>query len=968
MLLFARHAGSRASAGMAATALRGIALCVLLSTATTGTAAEATHTYRLPGGELPALLNELAEQSGIQIIYDAKLLSGHRSDGLDGQHSIESALSKLLRGSGLEAVAVNADTFVIKPIRIVTPAAPRVAVVTPPESVTELSRVVVNDIGIRRIATVTAMPVTEITREQIEGSGYATLFDLLKAQPGTQVANQPESMASSSDSSFKTGAAGAAAVALRRLGSKSTLFLVDGRRIAGYGLAQDGTGTVPDLNAIPLAMVERIEILRDGASAIYGSDAIAGVVNIILRHDFSGAEASTYAGVSSRGDAAAQQASVLWGTRSKGGVGLLFNVNYLHSDPLLGSQRDWYSLDQRRQGLRDMRSTYSFPGNYVYEDEHGERLVALPGCPPQSLSADGVCLLDPAKYTTLQNGREGKSLLGRLDVPFGESARFYLDLRATDLVQRQRAAPSAGRLVLRQDEGSTEPQPVEIRYSYNDIGPVRERTQTKLLSLDAGASGQLGRWNWSVDAGVQRNRVEDVIDGLVRSDILDLSVDGERYTFGDSPPSDRLRALIAPRVERHGLNTLDNLNLEASGSLFDLPAGTLSVATGLEVRREGIEQRPGEALRTGLLLNQPKEYPFSRERTASAAYMKFAVPITDKLDADLALRVEKTGGFSANSSPTFALRWNPFESLVLRATASAGYRVPTLFELYQPRGVSESAGYWLPESAAPCEAELARSPGRVACFINIISGGNAALRPETSKTVAWGMVWAPSSSFSLSADVYSSMRRDEIGTASATYAFAHPELLPDFAVRNDQGGLTGLNSVLVNLAHTTTRGADTEARWDFDVRNLGGFRLSLGLNYLDTLEHRSAPGVRITRSAGYANTPRLTAVSSVRWTRGDWTSNAYLRYVGSYSLEQFGDSGLACDSTKVAQGKCTVPPFTLVNVNLTYTGVPRWAFTLSVNNVFDHQPRYYDEFAGGYNAAFDDVVGRYFAFRATYRF
>lgn len=940
--------------------------CAFALSAAAALAESSAQAFRLAGGELAALLNSLAAQGRIQILYDAELLAGRRADGLDGSYSVEAALARVLRGTGLEAVAVNADTFVIKPARRVAPPPPLETPVVPRQAPeVELSRVLVNDSGISRLAASPAMPVTEITREQIDSSGYTTLFDLLKAQPGIQVANQPEAMAAASDSNFRTGASGAAAVALRRLGSKSTLFLVDGRRIAGYGLAPDGTGTVPDLNAIPLAMIERIEILRDGASAIYGSDAVAGVVNLLLRRDFSGAEASVYAGASGRGDAAAQQASVFWGGRTAGGVGLLLNLNYLHASPLTGDQRSWYSLDQRRQGLRDLRSLYSFPGNLIYDDGS---IAAAPGCEPRNLTARGLCVLDGAKFTTLQNGNNGKSLLGRLDVPLDESTRLRVDLRATDLLQRQQAAPSAAGLLLATLQETSQPQPVQWLYSFNDIGPVREATHSTLLSLGAGIDGSIGNWTWSVDASAQRNRVVDTIDGLVSDDVLDLSVDGERYTFGQTPPSAALRALIAPRAVRRGSTTLEAASFAASGAAFDLPAGTASVSTGVEVRREGVEQRPGATLQGGHLLNQPREYPLSRHRSASAAFVKLDLPILESLGADLAWRVEKTGGFSAHGAPALGLHWRPAESLLLRLSSSSGYRAPTLHELHQPRSVGNPETVWVPESAGGCAQTVTSASGQAACLLSVTRGGNPALRPETSRTVAWGLVWSPSPSFSLSADVYRSVRRNEIAGVPVAYALEHAERFPDVVERTPDGQIAALNERLVNLANTTTRGVDAEARWDVDFGRAGQLRLNLGVNYLDALDRRGAPGMPAARGAGYADTPRLTGVSTARWALGDWVVGANYRYVGSYRLQPYADYVAPCATYKAAQGKCSIPPFGLLNLNVTYSGVPNWAFTLSVNNAADHRPRYYEELSGGYNPAFDDPVGRYYAFRATYRF
>jgi len=950
---------------------RALLLCSAIAGASGGYVAAASgpapeYGFHLGGNDLATALNELAAQGRIQILFDAKLLGRRRAAALEGRYAVDAALARLLRGTGLEAVAVNPDTYVVKQAAPSGGGRAPIAVdVPPPRSEVELTRIVVSGSNFLRVAAQSVMPVTEITREQIDSSGYATLFDLLKAQPGMQVANQPEAMASSSDSNFTTGASGAAAVALRRLGSKSTLFLVDGRRVAGYGLAQDTTGTVPDLNAIPLAMVERIEILRDGASAIYGSDAVAGVVNILLRRDFSGAEAGIYAGVSSRGDAASRQASVSWGGRAADGIGMFLNVNALRSDPLPGDQRAWYSLDQRRQGLPDFRSLYSYPGNLVYDDGS---VVAMPGCAPTSLTADGTCVLDGAKFTTLQNGRDGESLLGRIDVPLGEATRLHVDLRAVDTTQRQHAAPSAAGFLLATTQDASAPQPIELLYSFNDIGPVRETTRSLFSSLVVGIGGESGGWTWSADASTQRNRVDDRIDGLIRSDILRLSVDGERYGFGDPAPSAALLALIAPRAERRGTTKLDELSFDASGAAFALPAGNATVSAGVDARIEAIEQRPGEVLQSGVLLNPAPEYPLSQQRTGAAAYLKFDAPLSDRAEASVAWRAETIAGFAAHLAPTLGASWKAGDALLLRASLSKGQRVPTLQELYQTRSDAPAIVTLVPDAFGPCRTELLALAGQAACRLESTVGGNPALRRETSTTTAWGVVWTPSVAFSLSADAYVSERKDGIGFAPTAYVLAHPDEFPSATRRDAEGDLFGIDRMLVNLARTTTRGIDVEARWDIDARGAGHVEVSMGANYLDALDQRPAPGAHVLRSAGYLDTPRLTAVSTAQWKRGNWIVGANLRYVGSYKLEQYADSGIACASYLAQAGKCSVPPFTLANLNVTYAGVPHWSFMLGVNNLFDHQPRYYDVSAGGYSAAFDDVLGRYYAFRANYRF
>ena len=298
---------------------------------------------------------------------------------------VDDALARVLGGSGLAAVAATRDAYVLKRRLPPKQAPPPEAVVDGPDlaSTTELASIFVRGPGPQRAAAESALSITVIDREQIDASGYTTLFDLLRAQPGIDVANQPEAMTSASGSAFKTGASGAAAVGLRRLGAKNTLILVDGRRITGYGISELDTATVPDLTSIPLAIVDRVEILRDGASVIYGSDAVAGVINIILRRDFSGSAIEVYTGISGRGDTASSRASYRWSTNADNGTSAFVSLDLAHSDPLIGDERSWYTLDQRNRGLADLRSPASYPGNYIF----GTQYVARDGCAPANLVA-----------------------------------------------------------------------------------------------------------------------------------------------------------------------------------------------------------------------------------------------------------------------------------------------------------------------------------------------------------------------------------------------------------------------------------------------------------------------------------------------------------------------------------------------------------------------------------------------------
>ena len=941
---------------------RAASAIACLALAAAAAAAEPVHRFHVKGGDLGDTLNAVAAQAGVQILYDASLVTGRRAPGVDGDYAIDDALAHVLAGSGLAAVAATEDAYVLKRRLPPKRAQPAETVVDSPDvtSTTELASIFVRGPGPQRAAAESALSITEIDREQIDASGYTSLFDLLRAQPGVEVANQPEAMTSASGSAFKTGASGAAAVALRRLGAKNTLILVDGRRITGYGISALDTATVPDLSSIPLAIVDRVEILRDGASVIYGSDAVAGVINIVLRRDFTGSEIEAYTGVSSRGDAASSRLSYRWSTNADNGTSAFVSLDLGHSDPLIGDERSWYTLDQRSHGLADVRSPGSYPGNYIF----GTQYVARDGCAPENLSPDGVCLLDGAKYTTLVTGKSAASLFARVTHPLGEDALLHADLRVANVEQKQQAAPSTTQIA---NDSADAGQPDALVYSFNDLGPVEETTRSTLASLTAGASGHSGRWSWDADARYEQNRVRDGIAHLIFAE----SRDGLPIFDFDNPSVDPDSAAVAaPEVVRRGVSTLAAANADVSGPLIDLPAGSAALTGGIEFRREGIELRPDALLQSGALANQAPELPVSADRPAAAAFAKVDVPLTASLDAYVAGRFDKTRGFDSHLSPAFGLSWSPLPSVTLRATRFAGYRAPALSELHRfggSLGTSVPQFYWIPRDLGPCAVQIAETPEQLGCELYTTSISNESLQAETSYTNALAFAWFPSPSFSFDVDLYDTLRNNEIAELPLEYALEHPDLFPGFLSRNGQA-LVSINEMLVNIGHTRTRGIDLEAHWDVETAAAGRFKIGFGLNYLADLEREVVPGTEPLRSAGFRGEPRVTAVTSLRWGFGPWITGANLRYTGNYAYEAYDSAADTCPAYKATLGKCRTPSFTLVNLSLSYQGLPHWSFTGYVNNVFDHQPRYYDEASGGYNAAFDDPVGRYFAVRASYSF
>ncbi len=290
----------------------------------------------------------------------------------------------------------------------------------------ELSTVVVTGSYIRRTDTETPSPLQVISSADIEKSGKVSISDVIRSIS----ADNSGSLTQNFSGALAGGASG---ISLRGLTLDATLVLVDGHRMAPYPLADDGQRPFVDLSSLPMSIVDRVEVLKDGASAIYGSDAIAGVVNVILKHDFQGLQVDTNLGSSYRGDGLTQRGSVLWGIGDlkEEGHNIYFNVEYHHQASISQENRGSYlsNLDLTPYGGPDRRGgvvqqafpnngTFTVPGMVApqYAVQAGDPNAGyylLPGCAPQNLDPSGGCIWNINQYNKIQPRTEGLNLSGR---------------------------------------------------------------------------------------------------------------------------------------------------------------------------------------------------------------------------------------------------------------------------------------------------------------------------------------------------------------------------------------------------------------------------------------------------------------------------------------------------------------------------------------------------------------------------
>ena len=908
--------------------------------------------YSVAPASLDRALADFALQSGLQLFYSPSLVAGRTSPGVDGRLPARSALERLLSGTGLVAVPSRRDVFVIRartgshrvPARAEPPRTRPVPVA--PHATVDLDNVVVTGSRLPRAARETAMPLTVISREQIESSGFTTLFDLLRNQPGitghhvSETAS--ESLSQALTSVFPTSVASAAS--LLSLGPRGTLYLIDGRRFPTYALPSASVGGVNDLATVPISLVERIEILRGGASAIYGADAIGGVVNIITRSDRTGAEASALYGMSERGDA------LNWRVSSRIGIDLKDHflsvaADHLHQSHLPGASRDWHTLDHRRLGLPDGTEALG------YASDAGRPLdfrCVLEGDPDAP-----ACRLDRDRY---------KSLVPRIDADVVQAhwsrkapgaASPYLDLRASRVVTRMQAAPM------------TLYTPYRASYIYHafyDIGPVESRNRSTTLDMAAGVDRRIAGWDVNVELAHRSNLVRNRIAGVYDLDVLARVVAQDRYRYdGRANPAavidEIARSLwISARAEA------STASVRATSEFETWNGRPWRIALGAEAGRNRLRYAYDPYLSSSSYSFPLDIAPIDVSAGRRAIFAETEIPLAPKLFVEAAARIDWIEDFGSRLSPRLGARWSVGEHLMLRANHARSFRAPTLHELHgYPSTASFGNTALVPDAApfSPCATAFLSI-----CFLQYRVATNPALEPERASSWNAGAVLSTDRG-SISLDLFDIARRNEIAVSDPVN---DPAQRTDAVARDASGLAEYLDIKYVNDGSSRVRGAYLDATWSLigDPDPVGGHALRLRLSgaYTDRATVRRA-GLEGTELAGY-RFPRYSASGGLQWRADRWTLALHARYFASHRVYAAGEP---CPEANLLAGRCRNKGLTLLSLDALYRSRDdRWSAGFGIDNLTDRQPTNYEIDRAGYNPAFDDPVGRSFQVRMTRRF
>jgi iron complex outermembrane recepter protein len=688
-----------------------------------------------------------------------------------------------------------------------------------------LEDVIVTGTSIKGINAEKSLPVQVITREEIARTGATSLEELFENVAASDSAGHV-------DQAQQTGTLRGAisTISLRGLGSSRTLVLIDGKRNAVYGGASaNAAGSSVDISAIPIASIERIEILKDGASAVYGSDAIAGVVNIITRKDFQGAEVSATAGTpTDKGGGQQQTVSAYAGTgdilqdRFNASVGF----NFDHNSALMGYDRPFATRYSPGYG-NDGTSSFGFPANVAIPKNTvvPKGAIVSPDAgdcgstAPVDINYPTQCRFDNSPFDSLEPEVKKYSL--SLDVHYAatERTQFYTqdsysvvqtttftqpaplsyqntllasnpynaylaNLLATEYPTYHNSAltPNNAAFLLPPTSpyypaafaaaNGVAGQPLNVIYRDFANGPREALDTANTLRLVEGFKGNLSGWDfdsWLLYSQVQVR--EDLESGYPEySEIMPLLDSGVINPFGPTTDPTAIAAAQAATFVGQDFNTktsIASLNGRVSRELATLPYGDLTGAAGAEFRHETFQYNPAEVIQAGNIAGiGGNQEPENHSRNVESAFIEFNAGIFTGLQADVAARFDNYEGVGNTVNPKVSLRWQPVQMLVVRASAGTGFRAPSLTDLY----ASQATGITANGTRDPIQCPTFNANNPACSFqFTTITGGNPNLKPEKSQSLTFGVAVEPVKNLSVNLDSFWIFLKDQIVVGGLPY-------------------------------------------------------------------------------------------------------------------------------------------------------------------------------------------------------
>ena len=828
------------------------------------------------------------------------------------------------------------------------------------------NQLVITGSRLKTAATEGASPVTIIDRTAIEASGQISVAELLRDSNFSSFGNTKPQSGSSAQALSD--------IDLRGLGSNRTLVLVDGRRISKAPF----TGSVQDLNQIPLAAVERVEILSDGASAIYGSDAIGGVVNVITRKNFNGVQFNYGTGNPEIKGGDTKELSLLMGT--SGSLGRLFAGASLNKRGMI------YTRDQAGG---DVKGISSFGNNYRKLNSAGNPTGAFAPVPGFACNqgdfyfsapgtASNLCAFNFNASAANEAAIGNKSLFVNGEFNVNDDWTVYSSVTASniDSFGRYAATPVSATLAPTSPAylaitaatpglAAASPKGLNIRHRMAAAGSRDATTDSLVSSFMAGTRGKLFG-DVDLDAGVRFEKYKylELGRGYIVRPLLEASlnsVGGYNIVdpYGNSP--DVLNSIKAT-LARESIWDSKESYATVSKPLTKIDGRNVMALVGFEARKETYSDQYDPQSEAGIIEGSAGNSS-AGSRDVVSSFFEVNIPVRKDLELNVAARRDTykngPGGNATADSPKISVRWSPMKTLTVRGSVSNGFRAPTLDILTQKPSFSADSivdnatcqSYGLTLTQCTNYNGVTGAQPSIQIDGTVISNGE--LKPETSNQKSLGVIFKPLDWISITADAYDIGIDNRIASLSAQTVVnrrLNPSLGPlpaAFTVTRDPatGGITSVVRGSVNEGTVETNGYDLAVRTDFKLGNMG--RLQNLLQYSNVDSYTINGGINLI---GYQGTP------GARWGLSNtWT---YQRVQTVLTLNHIGAQTKDDPSTHTKAYMTT-------NLSVTYRHPTKTTFSVGVRNLEGKLPQLISYDGRPWNFNLYDGLGRQVYFRLT---
>jgi iron complex outermembrane receptor protein len=789
----------------------------------------------------------------------------------------------------------------------------------------QLQEVVVTGSYIPRTDTESPSPVQVVTAEDIARSGLTTVADIVRTISADNSGTLPTAFAGAF-------AAGASGIALRGLTVNSTLVLIDGLRAADYPLPDDGVRSFVDLNSIQIGTIDRIEVLKDGASSIYGADAIGGVVNVILKKQYQGFNANAEVGDSQHGGGFEKHFDFTagFGDLQSDHYNAYLSAEY-QSDNAIGTwerpfpynNNDYTSFGGANLHLQPALSSGSIygtvtpgtlgtPGNVLTG-------VPLPGavsqplrpCPagaPQATDASGNAFCDQNQvgYLDDQPPTERIGLAGRFTVQINDTTTAYLhasyyqnqsQFAGLPPAQIQTTAPNLttsialpatipgpgglGTVPNPNDPFAATGNAALINYAFGDLGPLESFIKNHNLRLVGDISGEWGGWNYDGSFAINHTWLDYELGGYLNYPQLIKDVTDGSYNFVDpAANSAAVRKALAPRVTEQDSSDLNMVVLRVRRELAQLPGGPLGIALGGEWRYE--------AEYDGNFNADPvvQSLGFSQaigSRNIAGGNVEIDAPVLKQLELTASGRFDHYSDFGNAFTPKFGLKFKPVEQLALRGTYSQGFRAPSFAENGSSEVEGFIPGYGVPCPSALCNAHAAN--GYITSYtLGELTTGNPTIKPERSWSYTFGMVFEPMRALTATVDYYYIKKNNlitgpnqsaalsqyaNVGTLPAGFSAVYDNADPAFPAAPPR--IVTITGQYTNLASEYTDGIDINLRGQLDLGALGKLTSDASATRILSFVYEQAGQPNI-QYAGFQSPYNLSSGAGTPKDRVTWTN------------------------------------------------------------------------------------------------